>query len=76
MFDKTLVKYLLLFYAIAFVVSVVSRILAQWEGMGYDNYSWVDLTENAVVRYTAKFVFFLPYFLFGTYFSRIKLPTG
>lgn len=71
MFDKTLVKYLLLFYAIAFVVSVVSGILAQWEGMGYDNYSWVDLTENAVVRYTAKFVFVF----FALFFVRYLLQS-
>jgi hypothetical protein len=64
MFDKALVRYLLYFYAIAFVLSSASSVIAKLEGFAYKSFSWAELIGNTIIRYAAKFVFvFLAIFL-------------
>ncbi len=55
--DKVLIKYLLLFYSVAFLLSAFSGILAKWQGIALQTYSWGGLISNTVFRYSSKFVF-------------------
>ena len=55
--DKRVIKYLLLFFLVSFIISSVSAIFGKIEGIAFSSYNWLELGMNLIVRYVFKFVF-------------------
>ncbi|MEL6810209.1 MAG: histidine kinase [Bacteroidota bacterium] len=55
--DIRLLKYILLFYTLAFVLSATSAFIAKWEGVAYSSFGYSELMGNHMIRYVSKFVF-------------------
>ena len=57
--DKKLIKYLLWFYSVSFLIATGSGFLAKWEGLAYKSLGWWDVFVSGVVRFGAKLIFIL-----------------
>ncbi|MEP0263210.1 histidine kinase [Dokdonia sp.] len=57
--DKTLLKYVLLFFGVAFLISGFGSFIGKGIGVAYASYSWGGLFINLVMRYVSKFIFIL-----------------
>ncbi|MBX2826764.1 MAG: histidine kinase [Flavobacteriaceae bacterium] len=70
--DKTLLKYLLLFYFVAFLVSALSGVVAKWQGNAFNTYSWSGMLFNTTFRYTSKLLFVILALLLVRYLQERK----
>ncbi len=70
--DKTLLKYLLLFYSVAYGLSTFSSVLAKWQGTAFKTYSWWGLIINTTFRYTSKLLFVILALLLVRYLQERK----
>ncbi|GGG22296.1 hypothetical protein GCM10011344_23790 [Dokdonia pacifica] len=57
--DTTLLKYILLFFVVAFLISGIGGFIAKGIGVAYSSYSWSGLFANLLMRYISKFVFIM-----------------
>lgn len=57
--DKTLLKYILLFFGVAFLISGIGGFIGKWLEVAYTSYSWGEVFTNLVMRYVSKFIFIL-----------------
>lgn len=57
--DRSLLKYILLFFGVAFLISGIGGFIAKGIGVAYSSYSWSGLLVNLLMRYTSKFVFII-----------------
>jgi hypothetical protein len=70
--DKTLLKYILLFFGVSFLISGIGGFIGKWIEVVYTSYSWGGLFTNLVMRYVSKFVFIL----LGIYFVQYLYTKG
>ena len=57
--DRSVLKYIFLFFGVAFLISGVGSFIGKWIGVAYASYSWGELFTNLVMRYVSKFIFIL-----------------
>lgn len=55
--EKRVIKYLMLFFLVSFIISSVSAFFGKAEGIAFASYNWLELGMNLIVRYIFKFVF-------------------
>lgn len=57
--DANVLKYILLFFVVAFLISGIGGFIAKGIGVAYSSYSWGGLFANLLMRYASKFVFIM-----------------
>ncbi len=57
--DRSVLKYIFLFFGVAFLISGIGGFIGKWIGVAYTSYSWGELFTNLVMRYASKFIFIL-----------------
>ncbi|MDC8002853.1 histidine kinase [Aureisphaera galaxeae] len=70
--DKILIKYLLLFYGVAFGLSALSGIIGKLQGIAFKTYGWGGLIFNTTFRYTSKLLFVVLALLLVRYLQERK----
>jgi hypothetical protein len=71
--DKRLIKYLMLFFMVSFLISTVSAFIGKAEGVAFSSYTWYELSVNLMVRYAFKFLFIFSAILFVRYLFLKKI---
>ena len=71
--DKRLIKYLMLFFMVSFLISTVSAFIGKAEGIAFSSYSWFELSINLLVRYAFKFLFIFSAILLVRYLFMKKI---
>ena len=57
--DRSLLKYILLFFGVAFLISGIGGFIAKGIGVAYSSYTWSGLLINLLMRYASKFIFII-----------------